>query len=71
MAGAPEVAGAAPGAVVAADTVMRAAASKDAAEVRALRTGTELEPTGNREGLFVEVKDNFGTLGWVSVEDLK
>ena len=71
MAGAPEVAGAAPGAVVAADTVMRAAASKDAAEVRALRTGTELVPTGNREGLFVEVKDNFGTLGWVSVEDLR
>ena len=71
MAGAPEVAGAAHGAVVAADTVMRAAASKDAAEVRALRTGTELEPTGNREGLFVEVKDNFGTLGWVSVEDLR
>jgi hypothetical protein len=72
MAAAPEAAGGAePGALVAVDTVMRAAASKDAAEVRALRAGTELEPTGKREGLFIEVKDNFGTLGWVSVEDLK
>jgi len=71
MADAPEAAGAAPGAVVAADTVMRASASKEAAAVRALRAGTELDPTGKREGLFIEVKDNFGTLGWVSVEDLR
>jgi hypothetical protein len=76
MAAAPEVAGApaaaaAPGAMVAVDTVMRAAASKDAAAVRSLRAGTELDPTGKREGLFIEVTDNFGTTGWVSVEDLK
>ena len=59
------------GAVVAVDTVMRAAARADAPSVRSLRAGTELDPTGKREGLFLEVKDNFGTLGWVSVEDLK
>lgn len=74
MASAPEVAAAAPAApdaVVAVDTVMRAAASADAAAVRSLRAGTELDATGNREGLFIEVRDNFGTTGWVSVEDLK
>ncbi len=74
LAAAPEgaaAAGGVPEAVVAVDTVMRAAASADAAAVRNLRAGTELDPTGNRSGLFVEVKDNFGTTGWVSVEDLK
>ena len=45
--------------------------STKAAAVRSLRAGTELDPTGKREGLFIEVKDNFGTIGWVSVEDLK
>lgn len=58
-------------AVVAVDTVMRVAANSSAASVRTLRAGTELDPTGKREGLFIEVKDNFGTTGWVSVEDLK
>jgi hypothetical protein len=43
----------------------------NAAVVRALRAGTTLNPTGKREGLFVEVTDNFGTTGWVSVEDLR
>lgn len=73
MSAAPEAAGSAGGddAVVAIDTVMRAAADKNAATVRALRAGTELDLTGKREGLFIEVKDNFGTTGWVSVEDLK
>lgn len=60
-----------PGAVVAVDTVLRAAASAKAAAVRSLRAGTELDPTGKRSGLFIEVKDYFGTSGWVSVEDLK
>lgn len=55
---------------VAADTVMRAAPSLDASEVRKLRSGTTLTPTGKRDGLFVEVRDSFGTTGWVSVEDL-
>ncbi|MCL4672890.1 MAG: SH3 domain-containing protein [Sphingomonadaceae bacterium] len=55
---------------VAADTVMRAAPAGDAAEVRKLRSGTTLTPTGKRDGLFVEVEDSFGTKGWVSVEDL-
>lgn len=55
---------------VAADTVMRAAPAPDASEVRKLRSGTTLTPTGKRDGLFVEVEDSFGTKGWVSVEDL-
>lgn len=39
--------------------------------VRALRAGAALNPTGKRQGLFMEVKDAYGTQGWVSVEDLK
>lgn len=73
MTGAAEPAAAAPaaGAVVAVDTVMRAAATAEAGVVRNLRAGTTLTATGQRDGLFVEVKDSFGTTGWVSVEDLK
>ncbi|MFO6446827.1 SH3 domain-containing protein [Erythrobacter sp. NE805] len=68
----PAAAAAAPaGASVAVDTVMRAAATREGAVVRNLRVGTSLTPTGRREGLFVEVKDSFGTTGWVSVEDLR
>jgi len=58
-------------ATVAVDTAMLATPAADAASLRALRAGTTLTPTGNREGLFVEVTDNFGTKGWVSVENLK
>jgi hypothetical protein len=64
-------ASAAPGAVVAIDTVMRAEPLATASEVRDLRAGTALRPTGERDGLFVQVADNFGTTGWVSVEDLQ
>ncbi len=71
MTAAPEAAGGDDDAVVAVDTVMRAAASGNAGAVRSLRAGTELDPTGKREGLFIEVTDNFGTTGWVSVEDLR
>ena len=53
------------------DTIMRAAPSATADEVRKLRSGTTVTPTGKREGKFIEVADNFGTKGWVSVEDLK
>lgn len=70
---APAAAGAAPatpGAVVAVDTVMHSGPAADASELRKLRAGTELTPTGNREGLFIEAEDGFGTKGWVSVEDL-
>jgi hypothetical protein len=56
---------------VAVDCSMMAAASADAEALRSLRAGTELTPTGNREGLFVEVSDNYGTTGWVSVESLQ
>lgn len=59
------------GATVAVDTSMYESASKQANIVRALRAGTSLNPTGNREGLFVEVSDNYGSKGWVSVEDLQ
>jgi hypothetical protein len=58
-------------AAVAVDTSLRASPARDGAVVRALRAGTTLAPTGKREGLFVEVADNFGTKGWVSVEELK
>ncbi len=62
---------AAKSAVVAVDTVMRSEASASAGSVRSLRKGTELVPTGRREGLFLEVTDSYGTAGWVSVEDLQ
>ena len=70
LASASEAADSEPKAVVAVDTVMRAGPSADTEEVRSLRAGTELTPTGNREGLFIEAQDNYGTTGWVSVEDL-
>ena len=55
--------------VVALDTEMYVQASRGAA-VRALRAGMNVYPTGSRDGAFLEVKDKFGTTGWVSVEDL-
>lgn len=58
-------------ATVAVDTKMLATPAAGAASLRALRAGTTLTSTGKREGLFVEVADNFGTKGWVSVESLK
>jgi hypothetical protein len=57
-------------ATVAAETAMRASPLAEAEAVRMLRAGSTVNPTGKREGLFVEVADNFGTTGWVSVEDL-
>ena len=74
MLDAPEAAGGAddePDAVAAVATVMRDAPAASAKAVRNLRAGTELNATGKREGLFIEVEDNFGTTGWVSVEDLQ
>jgi len=59
------------GYTVAIDTQMYGQPARQGATVRALRATTSLMPTGKREGLFVEVTDNFGTQGWVSVEDLK
>jgi curli biogenesis system outer membrane secretion channel CsgG len=53
------------------DTNLYASADANADTVRALRAETELTPTGNKTGLFVEVSDNYGTKGWVSVEDLR
>lgn len=68
---APAAAPAAAMASVSSDTAMRAGPAATAAEVRKLRAGTTLTPTGQRDGLFIEVADSFGTKGWVSVEDLK
>ncbi|MEL7318451.1 MAG: SH3 domain-containing protein [Pseudomonadota bacterium] len=66
----PALAQTTPAATVAAATAMMDKPSQQAAKVRDLRVGTTLTPTGNRDGLFIEVKDNFGTTGWVSVETL-
>lgn len=62
---------AAPMPMTAVDTQLYAMPAKTASVLRALRAGTTVSATGKREGLFVEVKDNFGTQGWVSVEDMK
>ena len=67
---APQTAALATQATVAADTVMLATPAENGTKVRDLMTGTTLTTTGKREGLFIEVKDNFGTTGWVSVESL-
>lgn len=56
--------------VIALDTSMYAQAARGET-VRALREGMNVYPTGTREGAFMEVKDKFGTTGWVSVEDLQ
>lgn len=58
-------------AIVAVEAKMYATPSKTAAVVRTLRPATTLTPSGNREGLFIEVADSFGTKGWVSVEELQ
>jgi hypothetical protein len=70
-AAAPAPAPAAAVATVAVDTRMLNAPATSATALRTLRASTTLTPTGKREGLFVEVKDSFGTQGWVSVEDLR
>lgn len=56
--------------VIALDTSMYAQAERGDS-VRGLREGMNVFPTGNRDGAFLEVKDKFGTTGWVSVEDLQ
>lgn len=73
IASVPKVAGASTAAdlaTVASTTSMLESPAADAKVLRSLRVGTTLTPTGKREGLFVEAKDNFGTLGWVSIESL-
>ena len=57
-------------ATVATTTSMLEAPAADAKVLRSLRVGTTLAPTGKRDGLFIEAKDNFGTTGWVSIESL-
>jgi hypothetical protein len=57
-------------ATVATNTSMLEAPAADAKVLRSLRVGTTLAPTGKRDGLFIEAKDNFGTTGWVSIESL-
>ena len=57
-------------ATVVIETAMLSTPVAEADSLRMLRAGSTVTPTGNRDGLFVEVADNFGTTGWVSVEDL-
>ncbi len=57
-------------ATVAANTAMLDGPSGTAKVLRSLNVGTTLTPTGKREGLFIEARDNFGTTGWVSIESL-
>ncbi|MGE8135805.1 SH3 domain-containing protein [Novosphingobium subterraneum] len=58
-------------ATTAIDTRMFTAADLKSAALRTVRAGTALTPTGQRQGLFIEVQDSFGTKGWVSVEDMR
>jgi hypothetical protein len=58
-------------ATTAVDTKMLAKADLKSATLRTVRAGTALTPTGQRQGLFIEVQDSFGTKGWVSVEDMR
>ncbi|QOV94128.1 SH3 domain-containing protein [Novosphingobium sp. ES2-1] len=58
-------------ATAAIDTRIFAAADLKSAALRTVRAGTALTPTGQRQGLFIEVQDSFGTKGWVSVEDMR
>jgi len=39
-------------------------------QLRKLRANTVVYPTGKKDGIFLEVEDDFGITGWVSVEDL-
>lgn len=57
-------------ATVMVDTIMLEKPLVGANSLRSLGVGTTVTPTGKREDLFVEVEDNFGTTGWVSVEKL-
>lgn len=68
---APAAAPAMVAATTAIDTKMFASADKKSASLRTVRAGTALTPTGQRQGLFIEVQDSFGTKGWVSVEDMR
>ncbi|TWH80290.1 SH3 domain-containing protein [Novosphingobium taihuense] len=70
-AAAPAPAPAMSAATTAVDTKMLAKADLKSATLRTVRAGTALTPTGQRQGLFVEVQDSFGTKGWVSVEDMR
>lgn len=58
-------------ATAAVETHMFASPDKTAQALRTVRAGTALSPTGQRQGLFIEVQDSFGTKGWVSVEDMR
>lgn len=54
---------------IALDTHMYKSASRDE-PLRQIRANSTVYGTGNREGIFLEVEDDFGIVGWVSVEDL-
>ena len=56
---------------VAAASVLYLEPDRTAEEVRAIRPGNELTVIGGLEGIFLPVRDPYGVLGWVSVEDLE
>ncbi len=61
-----------PAAVLAAtDSFLYLEPSRSAETVRAIRPGIALTPIGELSGIFLPVKDAYGLLGWVSVEDLQ
>ncbi len=48
------------------DVGLRATASPSAAVVRAMTAGTAVYPTGQRNGVWIEVDDEQGNRGWIS-----
>jgi curli biogenesis system outer membrane secretion channel CsgG len=51
---------------VTADIVLRATASPAGKVVHSLKTGTQVYPTGQRNGVWMEVDDENGNRGWIS-----
>ncbi|MEO9635460.1 MAG: SH3 domain-containing protein [Parasphingorhabdus sp.] len=57
--------------LAAADSFLYLEPSREAETIRAIRPGVALIPIGELDGIFLPVKDAYGVLGWVSVEDLQ
>lgn len=57
--------------IAATDAFLYLEPSREAETVRAIRPGVQLIPIGELNGIFLPVKDSYGVLGWVSVEDLQ
>lgn len=57
--------------IVAVNSALYLEPNRQADPVRSIRAGMKLQPIGELEGIFLPVKDSYGVLGWVSVEDLE